>query len=120
MRDFFAPQLPLEAAMAEAGAFDAVAPALTEAMTYVKIGLGPEAFVLKPYAYREGQTAASTATLMGQRLQRQVSAMLLAEQPMPAQVLPEPNKRYRGDYEHLARVDEWAVAEDEDPWTAGS
>ena len=38
----------------------------------------------------------------------------------PAQVLPEPNKRYRGDYEHLARVDEWAVAEDEEPWTVVS
>ena len=115
MRDFLAPQLPLEAAMAAANAFADVPPADAEALTYIKIGLGPEAFVLKPFALRDGETLPTTADAMARRLQTQVQALLLTDTlPMAAQVLPDIGKRYRGEFEHLARTEEWAVAEDDD------
>jgi ATP-dependent helicase/nuclease subunit B len=115
MKDYLAPQLPLEAAMLGAGGFAEIPLGPVEALTYIKIGLGPEAFVLKPYALADGETLASTADAMGRRLQLLVEAMLLSEQPMPSQVLPEITRRYRGDYDHLARLEEWAVAEEEEP-----
>jgi ATP-dependent helicase/nuclease subunit B len=115
MRDFLAPQLPLEAAMAAAGGFEGVPPDAAEALTYVKIGLGPEAFVLKPYAPRNGDSLSDTAGAMERRLQQQVADMLLAARPMPADVLPEPTRRYAGTYDHLARRNEWAAAEEEEP-----
>ena len=122
MRNFLAPQLPLEAQLAAVGGFEAegVRRAEAAALTYVKIGLGPEAFVIRPYAFAEGSDAPKTAEAMWNRLQRLVDHFLLSERPLPAQLLPVPNKRYRGDYEHLARVDEWAVAEDEEPWSVVS
>jgi ATP-dependent helicase/nuclease subunit B len=85
-------------------------------MSYIKIGLGPEAFVPKPYALRDGENLASTADAMLRRLQGLVDALLLSDRlPMTAQVLPEVGKRFRGEFDHLARTEEWAVAEDEDP-----
>ncbi|MEO8883269.1 MAG: double-strand break repair protein AddB, partial [Devosia sp.] len=115
MRDFLAPQLPLEAAMAAANAFPDVPSGVAEALTYIKIGLGPEAFVLKPFTLRDGETLPTTADAMARRLQSQVEALLLSDAlPMTAQILPEIGKRYRGEYEHLARAEEWAVAEDDD------
>ena len=115
MKDYLAPQLPLEAAMAAAGGFPAVPSGSTTAMTYIKIGLGPEAFVLKPYAPPDGQTLDQVAEAMAIRLQGQVSALLLTDRPLPAQVLPDPGRRFRGEFEHLARLEEWAVAEEEEP-----
>ena len=49
MTDYRAPQLLLEAAMARAGAFPGIEPGGTAALTYIKIGLGPAAFVIKPF-----------------------------------------------------------------------
>ena len=115
MKDFLAPQLPLEAAMAAAGGFPAVPSGSTTAMTYIKIGLGPEAFVLKPYAPPDGQTLDQVGEAMAIRLQGQVSALLLTDRPLPAQVLPDPGRRFRGEFDHLARLEEWAVAEEEEP-----
>ena len=116
MRDFLAPQLPLEAAMARSGGFEGVPPAEAAALTYVKIGLGPEAFVLKPYALRDGASLTGTADAMARRMQGQVQALLLSDAlPMAAHVLPDPGRRFRGAYDHLARLEEWAVAEDEEP-----
>jgi len=115
MRDFLAPQLPLEAAMAAAGAFAEVPHADAEALTYIKIGLGPEAFVLRPFTLRDGETLPARADAMARRLQSQVEALLLSDAlPMTAQILPEIGKRYRGEFDHLALTEEWAVAEDDD------
>ena len=116
MKDFLAPQLPLEAAMSAAGRFTGVPPGEVEAMSYIKIGLGPESFIPKPYALRDGETVATTADAMLRRMQGQIDALLLSDRlPMTAQVLPEIGRRYRGEFDHLARAEEWAVAEDEEP-----
>ena len=41
-----------------AGALPAVEPAPASALTYIKIGLGPEAFLLKPYRMPDGYSLA--------------------------------------------------------------
>jgi ATP-dependent helicase/nuclease subunit B len=118
MRAFEAPQMLLEALMAHAGAMDGVAPAPSSALTYIKIGLGPEAFLPKEYALGDGHTLMSAADEIGQRMQRHVDYFLFGANPMPARLLPLKTQRFPGAYDHLARMDEWtAVDEEEDePW----
>ncbi len=112
MTEFLAPQLPLEAAMLEAGAFEAMEPTGTSAMGFIKIGLGPSAFV--PIHFRARGSYMEAAAEASQRLNALVDALLLRDTPMTSQVLPATGRRYRGDYDHLARVDEWAINEGDD------
>ena len=42
--------------MARAGAFPGIAPRDTSALTYIKIGLGPAAFQIKPFKVRAGMS----------------------------------------------------------------
>ncbi|MGN6490280.1 MAG: PD-(D/E)XK nuclease family protein, partial [Devosia sp.] len=56
MKEFDAPQLLLEAAMARAGVFPEIGPRDTAELTYIKIGLGPAAFQVKPFKLRNGMT----------------------------------------------------------------
>lgn len=113
MQRLFAPQLPLEAAMLEAGAFESLPPAQTSALTFIRVRLGPAAFV--PMAFRTRGGVMAAAAEAGQRLQRHVEAILRSDAlPMTADVLPVASRRYRGDYDHLARADEWRVNEGDD------
>ncbi|WP_421761351.1 double-strand break repair protein AddB [Devosia sp.] len=115
MKAFEAPQLLLEAAMAEAGAFPVVMAAPASALTYVKIGLGPEALVASPFKPREGLSVPEAAEEVSRRLQGHVEALLLSdERVMAARIRPDVARRYRGDYDHLARTDEWTIAAGED------
>ena len=34
--------------------------------------------------------------------------------PMAARVVPDAKQRFRGEFDHLARTDEWLVQEDEE------
>jgi ATP-dependent helicase/nuclease subunit B len=116
MKAFLAPQLPLEAQMVRERGFDGIAPAPPSSLTYVKIGLGPDAFVLNPYALGDGFTLESATAEMWRRLQGQIEAMLLSDRfPMTSNNLPVANKRYRGEFDHLARLEEWAVAAEDEP-----
>ncbi|MFD2648123.1 double-strand break repair protein AddB [Devosia albogilva] len=115
MRAFEAPQLLLEAAMAEAGAMEGVKPAASSALTYVKIGLGPDAFSPKPFSLAEGHDVMSAAAETARRMQGHVDYFLFRETPMPARLLPVKNQRFPGAYDHLMRMQEWtAVDEDEE------
>ncbi len=115
MKAFEAPQLLLEAAMAEAGAFPVVMAAAASALTYVKIGLGPEALVASPFKPGEGLSVPEAAGEVARRLQGHVEALLLSdERVMAARIRPDVARRYRGDYDHLARTDEWTIAAGED------
>lgn len=109
MRSFEAPQLPVEALMAEAGALKGIAPAETSALTYVKIGLGPEAFTPSPFRTPDGMDVMGVAREIGQRLQGHVDLFLLRRTPMPARLLPIKGQRFAGAYDHLARVAEWTA-----------
>lgn len=117
MKGFLAPQLPLEAAMLREGAFEGLPPATASALTYIKIGLGPEAFNVQPFRVADGSDITSIVDEMSQRLQGHVDALLLRDTlPMMSRVFPKPDNRQRfvGDYDHLARVDEWKINEGDD------
>lgn len=113
MTAFDAPQLLLEAAMARAGVFPGVAPADTAALTYIKIGLGPAAFQLIPFKLRSGMTLMEAVGEIERRLQGHAMAFLLSDAlPMTARIRPRADsgrKPWPGDYDHLARTDEWTV-----------
>jgi ATP-dependent helicase/nuclease subunit B len=114
MTNFLAPQLPLEAAMLRAGAFPALTPTDTQAMAFIKIGLGPSAFV--PTRFRTSGTIMEAAGEAERRLNGLVAALLKSDAlPMTPQVLAKKRRPgFRGDYDHLARVDEWAINEGDD------
>jgi len=114
MQNFDAPQMLLEAAMARATGLKGVAPAPTSALTYIKIGLGPEAYVQTRFRLRDGFDLAAAADEVSRRMQRHVAAFLLTETPMAARIRPDMTRRYRGDYDHLARTDEWTLVEGDD------
>ena len=115
MKAFEAPQLLLEAQMAKAGAMEGIAPADSSALSYIKIGLGPEAFLPKPFSLDNGHTIMSAADEIARRMQGHVDFFLFNDNPMPARILPLKTQRFPGAYDHLARMDEWtAVDEEED------
>lgn len=116
MRDLNAPQLLLEAAMVRAGAFTELAASEASSLAYIKIGAGPEPFLKTEVALPKGQDIASTTDETLRRLYTQIETYLLkAENPMAARIFSNPQQRYRGDYDHLARTGEWTLVDgDED------
>ncbi|WP_423065234.1 double-strand break repair protein AddB [Devosia sp. CN2-171] len=113
MTAFDAPQLLLEAAMARAGVFPGLAPRDSSALTYIKIGLGPAAFQIKPYKLPKGMELMEAVGEIERRVQRHVDAFLLHDgPPMTARIRPRVEtgrKSFPGDYDHLARTDEWTL-----------
>lgn len=113
MQAFEVPQLLLEAQMARIGALEGVSAADTSRLTYMKIGLGPEAFVPKDFVPADGFELMEAADELSRRMQRHVMHFLFGDVPMPARLLPLPGQRFSGAYEHLARVAEWTVDSEE-------
>jgi ATP-dependent helicase/nuclease subunit B len=112
MRAFDAPQLLLEAAMANAGVFAEIGPRETAELTYIKIGLGPAAFQVTPFRLPKGMALMDAVDEIVRRMQRHVDTFLLHDLPMTARVRPRVEtgrKSYPGDYDHLARTDEWTL-----------
>ncbi len=113
MTAFEAPQLLLEAAMLRAGAFAGLVPGDSAALTYIKIGLGPEAFLLFPFRVRSGLSLMAAVDEIEIRLQRHVAEFLLSGTlPMTARIKPRETggrKPRPGRYDHLARTDEWTL-----------
>lgn len=107
MKAFEAPQLLMEAVMTKAGAMNGVPSAPASALTYVKIGLGPEAFVPSDFKASDGMPLMEAADEINRRLQSHIEHFLFRETPMPARLLPLAGQRFAGPYDHLARVAEW-------------
>lgn len=107
MKAFEAPQLLMEAVMTQAGAMTGITAAPTSALTYVKIGLGPEAFVPSAFKASDGMPLMEAADEINRRLQSHIDHFLFRETPMPARLLPLVGQRFAGPYDHLARVAEW-------------
>ena len=107
MKAFEAPQLLMEAVMTQAGAMTGITAAPTSALTYVKIGLGPEAFVPSAFRASEGMPLMEAADEINRRLQSHIDHFLFRDTPMPARLLPLAGQRFAGPYDHLARVAEW-------------
>lgn len=107
MKAFEAPQLLMEAIMSGAGAMTGLAAAPASALTYVKIGLGPEAFTPTDFKPGEGMPIMEAADEINRRLQSHIEHFLFRDTPMPARLLPLAGQRFAGPYDHLARVAEW-------------
>ena len=114
MKAFEAPQLPVEALMAVNGGFKDIAPADTSALTYIKIGLGPDAFRSSSFALPEGMSVMQVADAVFERMQAQIDFFLMRDTPLPSRLLPVKAQRFAGAYDHLARVAEWTAVDGED------
>ena len=114
MKAFEAPQLPLEALMAKAGAMKTIAPASSSALTYIKIGLGPEAFKPSAFAVADDGDVMAAAEEVWRRMQGHIDFFLLRQTPLPSQLLPLKTQRFAGPYDHLARRAEWIAVDAED------
>lgn len=99
-----APQLALEAAIAEAGGFAGVAASAVADLTYVKVSGGRE-------PGRETTLdvdAAEAAAKAWAGLERKVRAFESESTPYLSRVRAE-REAWAGDYDHLARVKEWSA-----------
>jgi ATP-dependent helicase/nuclease subunit B len=113
MTGYEAPQLLLEAAMVSAGAFPEIAPRASSALTYIKIGLGPAAFQLREFSVRRGLTLMQAVDEIARRTQGHIETFLIRDHlPMTARIRPRTDtgrKPRPGNYDHLARTDEWTL-----------
>jgi ATP-dependent helicase/nuclease subunit B len=100
----FAPQLPLEAAIAQAGGFNGIGPKIVSALEYWRLRGGDPA--------GERRTVNGEASTLANRA-RDGLGNLVARfdlEETPYQVRPRPAFAPRfSDYEHLARVKEWSA-----------
>ncbi len=116
MKAFLAPQLLLEAAMARAGGLKGISPADTGRLSYIKIGLGPDAFAETDFSIQDKTSLMQAAQEAANRLQSHVQTFLLSDHfAMTPRILPLAGQRYRGAYEHLARTDEWTLIAGDEP-----
>lgn len=104
----YSPQLPLEAAMAKRGAFRDVPPNDAADLAYIKLGASA---VKETSAVGEDDTAASLAEATFERLRLLVLAFENEQQGYVSLRRPMFRGRF-GDYDHLARVKEWATGEE--------
>ena len=104
------PQLPLEAAIAEAGGFAGIAPAAVAALEYWRLtGADPAGETISPAKDEAGLRALIDEAVQG--LRRLIARFDDPATPYRAVPWPEKAQRY-SDYDHLARVKEWSVAGD--------
>ncbi|HWJ89263.1 MAG TPA: double-strand break repair protein AddB [Pelagibacterium sp.] len=110
MRQFFAPQLPLAAYMARQGGFGDGLAARAELMEYIKLSHGPNALARVGYAVPGSMDLDAAIDTVWRLFVGHVEALLLRDDlPMAARVLPRASQRHKGDYDHLARTEEWTL-----------
>jgi ATP-dependent helicase/nuclease subunit B len=103
----FAPQLPLEAAIASAGGFEDVKAGPVAEMVYLKLAGGRkpgEERVLKLNAAKAAADAIKELTTLVRKFDNPTQPYLSQRKPQ--------REGETGDYDHLARVREWRGAED--------
>lgn len=114
-----APQLPLEAAMSAAGAFDGMAgePVRSERLEYWQLGGGRI-----PGSVRDVSKNTPATELGDEAIANLRGYIALFRQPETAYVARRRPKRHDlvGDYDHLARVREWARGDDGDDGNSDS
>ena len=100
MLDFLTPQLPLEGAMLAAGGFAGLPKLAAQELIYLRLSGGARGGEEKRF---DGEMAAQAAGRLAARI-----AWFDEEQtPYHSRVAPQSAKS-EGDYDHLARVREWA------------
>jgi ATP-dependent helicase/nuclease subunit B len=106
VRTGLSPQLTLEGAILRNGGFDDVAAGSIAEITYVRLRGGEPAGEPKLIKFKEG-TPDSHADNALKRLTGIVARFVIDGEPYRSLVHPMWTKQY-GDYDHLARVKEWA------------
>ena len=101
----FAPQLPLEAAIAEVGGFEGVPAAAVSALEYWRLRGGNVGGEIKS----AGADVPALIKHAVEGLGRLIAAFDAGDTPYEARPRPDQAPRF-SDYEHLARVKEWSVA----------
>lgn len=99
----FAPQLTLEAAMVEAGAFKEIGAHVVAGAAYVGLKDGGKTQALK----FDGATFEEVVTKHAQELVKMLSQYRNPETPYPSRPFVA-LVAHEGDYDHLARVKEWS------------
>ena len=104
----FAPQLPLEAMIAEAGGFKDLAPARVSALTFWRLRGGQRGGEQRP-------AGSDIATLVAQARQGLAALVQRFDDPAtPYEARPHPDVAPKySDYGHLARLGEWSGGDDD-------
>lgn len=114
------PQLPLEALIARAGGFEGIEPAEPERLAYYRLSGRGEGGELCDRSFRPSHGGKDAVTLdealavTEQRLAELVAYFAGAEAEYVSQKIPKPGRSFVGDYDHLARIAEWATSEAEE------
>jgi ATP-dependent helicase/nuclease subunit B len=103
-----APQLTLEAAILRHGEFENVASGPVAEVTYVRLRGGEPAGELKKIDF-EDKTPDAYADIARARLTEIATKFIVNGEPYRSLVHPMWKKQY-GEYDHLARVKEWAAS----------
>ena len=112
VEDGRAPQLPLEAAMVQVGAFEGVAPGDVAELTYWHISGGAEPGRVVLLFKGDAARTAEMAGQAGSNLKSLIADFDDASRPYLSQPAPGAAPRF-SDYVRLARVAEWAAVDDE-------
>jgi ATP-dependent helicase/nuclease subunit B len=105
VRDGFAPQLPLEAVIADQGGFSGLPKGTTGELAYLRLTGGNPPGEFLPALGRDAPDEAIANAWEG--LGALIAAYDDPTQPYPALVRAE--FAFAGDYDHLSRIDEWAI-----------
>jgi ATP-dependent helicase/nuclease subunit B len=108
VRSGLAPQLTLEAAILRNGGFPGIAAGSVSEIGYVRLKGGDPPGEPKTIRFTEG-TPDSCADIALQKLTGIAQRFLVGGEPYRSLVHPMWKKHY-GDYDHLARVKEWAAS----------
>ncbi|MCR9122122.1 MAG: double-strand break repair protein AddB [Phyllobacteriaceae bacterium] len=104
-----APQLPIEAALLERGAFDEPAKSAPGELIYVRLGARGE-LVARPVSGGKNDDAATLAARAWEKLEGLCAHYNDPNQGYPSRLMPFREADFDGDYDHLARALEWADA----------
>ncbi|MBV8791293.1 MAG: double-strand break repair protein AddB, partial [Pseudolabrys sp.] len=109
VRTGLAPQLTLETAILNSGGFENVAAGSVTEIKYVRLRGGEPPGEEKPIDFKKNGTPDSQAEYAKKRLAGVAAKFLIEGEPYRSLVHPMWAKHY-GDYDHLARVKEWAAS----------
>lgn len=120
-RSLLDPQLPLEAAALMGGGFREVGPLTPDDLLYVRLRPGSR-FLEEAVNNEKGKVTASTQVKTAEHLGNEslnelgrfVQVLRKGERGFMSRLIPASARDYAGDYDHLARVAEWATAEGEE------
>lgn len=110
-----APQLPLEAAMVHGGAFDQIPQGTSvRDLTYLRLKTNGEFVVDALCGNPEKDSAADLGNRALTRLEALIAAYDDPDQAYLSRARPWKSQSWTGDFDHLARVAEWKVGDDEE------